>query len=83
MLKQNKFDTFGIKESPKKERHPAPPPRIATCEHKFVHFETFKSRESGIYQTGWKRVDRFFCEKCLEYKDVEQMEWSRDKPIWY
>jgi hypothetical protein len=53
------------------------------CEHKFVHFDTVKSTESSIYQIGWIRTDRFFCEKCLEFKFKEQKEWSRDKPSWY
>lgn len=54
-----------------------------SCEHKFVHFDTLKSKENSTYQIGWKRIDRFFCEKCLEYKDKEQKEWSRDRPEWY
>lgn len=32
----------------------------------------------------WKRTDRFFCEKCLEYKDVTKTAdgWE-EKPDWW
>jgi hypothetical protein len=54
------------------------------CEHKFVHFDTLKSKDySGHYHIYWKRVDKFFCEKCLEYKDKITDGYSRDKPEWY
>ena len=53
------------------------------CEHKFVFLETIKFQEKSTYQIGWNRIDKYFCEKCLEYKDKQIKEWSRDKPEWY
>lgn len=53
------------------------------CEHKFIHLETHKNREIGIYNHIWRRVDTFYCEKCLEYKDAVRSESARDKPDWY
>jgi len=55
------------------------------CNHKYVHLETIKKQDLNAtgYQIGWKRIDRFYCEKCLEYKDKVNEEWSRDKPDWY
>jgi len=54
------------------------------CDHKFVHLDTNTWTDtSGAYQIGWFRIDRFFCEKCLEEKSVKKEEWARDKPEWY
>lgn len=54
------------------------------CEHKFIYMETNKSHHyDGPFNTHWIRIDRFFCEKCLEYRDKKQEDWSRDKPEWY
>jgi hypothetical protein len=58
------------------------------CEHKFVHLETVKEKPRYIPNTsitsGWKRVDRFFCEKCLETIEKVQTEphW-KDQPDWF
>ena len=45
------------------------------CEHKWVFMETVKQRWRGRVinpsispQKKWKRIDRFYCEKCLEIK---------------
>lgn len=54
------------------------------CDHVFVHLETIKKTDTtGTYQIGWKRTDRFFCQKCLEQRETYKSEWSRDKPEWY
>lgn len=54
------------------------------CTHKFTHFDTNKAqRYDGRYNTEWTRTDRFFCERCLEYRDKVQQETTRDKPNWY
>lgn len=39
------------------------------CEHKWVHL-----RDEGTTEVGyrnWKKVDLFFCEKCLDQKRIE------------
>lgn len=56
---------------------------MAECDHKWVHLETIKRIGSGSYQSEYIKTDRFFCEKCLEQKDIRKEEWSRDKPDWY
>lgn len=54
------------------------------CEHKFIHMETVKKQSrSGPYQTHWLKIDRLFCEKCGETKQVRTEEYDRDKPEWY
>lgn len=53
-------------------------------EHKYIHMETVKKQErSGPYQTHWLKIDRLFCEKCGETKQVRTEEYDRDKPEWY
>ncbi len=53
-------------------------------EHKFIHMETIK-RDSPPkpYQKHWLKIDRLFCEKCGEIKQVRTEEYNRDKPEWY
>lgn len=43
--------------------------RTAECEHKYVFLKSFDREKSWHH---WVRVDEFFCEKCLEYKQVER-----------
>jgi len=57
---------------------------VIQCEHKYIHFDTNKKQErSGPYQTCYKRIDLFYCEKCCHEKTVTSEEYSRDKPDWY
>jgi hypothetical protein len=54
------------------------------CDHKFVHLDTTRWTDmSGTYAIGFFKVDRFFCEKCLEQKEVKKEAWQRDTPDWY
>lgn len=55
------------------------------CEHKFVHLETVKLRPSrGPLSRQWKRIDRFFCEKCLEEREkVKTAEHWEEQPDWW
>lgn len=61
---------------------------IIGCKHKFVFKanETFY-RESGRYHNTYTSIDYFFCEKCLELKEVRKQEtvsiYETDKiPDW-
>ena len=58
------------------------------CEHKYVHLETVKEKPQGISgtysYTDWKRVDRFFCEKCLEVVERTKTASGRgEQPDWF
>ena len=53
------------------------------CDHKYVHLETVKRTESGAYQIRWIRIERYYCERCLESCDVKKEHWSRERPEWY
>lgn len=53
------------------------------CEHIYIFLESTKDIESTGYQSLWKKTDRFYCQKCLEYKDKSREEYSRDRPSWY
>lgn len=58
------------------------------CEHKWVFMETAKQvGYIGSYSTPskeWRRIDRFYCEKCLEIKEIKKTVPGRcEKPEWF
>ena len=54
------------------------------CEHKWVWRNASKRNDrGGGYNTHFIRVDYYFCEKCLEQKEVKLDDWSRDTPLWF
>lgn len=54
------------------------------CKHKWVLLQVRKSKEyDGQYNTHYKRVDEFFCDRCLEYREKVFEDWKRDPPDWY
>lgn len=61
---------------------------MGECEHKWVHLETVKEKSryvpntSGSY-TPWLRIDRFFCEKCLETTEKRRSEYCKIQPDWF
>lgn len=54
------------------------------CQHRWRHMasQKFKDADNG-YLCRHVRIDTFFCEVCLEQKDVKKEEWSRKTPDWY
>lgn len=55
------------------------------CEHKLVHLDTKKYRESQGYNDHFVRIDRFFCEKCGEIIIKRQDGYARyeNELDWY
>ena len=54
------------------------------CEHKWVHLDTRYLRIEFRYSSIFKRVDRFFCERCCEIKETEKRETcSSGIPEWF
>ncbi|MEJ8546620.1 hypothetical protein [Brevibacillus borstelensis] len=59
------------------------------CEHRFIHLDTTRqagSRPSWGISPGqqWKKTARFFCEKCLEEKEITKTaEGWEEKPDWW
>ena len=56
------------------------------CEHKWVHFETrylYISNYPG--SSKFKRIDRFFCEKCCKEKVIEKecYDYEDRHPEWF
>lgn len=56
------------------------------CEHKWVHFETrylYISNYPGA--SKFKRIDRFFCEKCCKEKVIEKecYDYEDRHPEWF
>jgi len=54
------------------------------CEHKWVFQESSYSHSLGGYNDTFDRVDTYYCEKCLEIKEINaKHENSRGTPYWY
>ena len=59
------------------------------CKHEFIYMETVKQRGErpsfGISSSvEWKRIDRFYCNKCLDIKDITKtVRGYEDKPDWF
>ena len=53
------------------------------CDHKWQHQETKKRTRYGRYNSEWIRVDRYYCQNCLEIKELKKSEYSRQCPDWY
>jgi hypothetical protein len=55
-----------------------------SCDHRFVLLDSrLKTVSSAAYQIHWMRTDTFFCERCLEQREVVKDEYSRDAPKWW
>lgn len=53
------------------------------CTHKFVHIDTVYKKEYVSFGYTYIRIDRFFCEKCLEEQIKKKEESQRMRPDWY
>lgn len=55
------------------------------CEHKWVYQGSdYEKRERNRYENTYKKIDTYYCEKCLEIKEiVVKDEDSEKKPYWY
>lgn len=53
------------------------------CNHSWQHQETIKKTNSGDYNIEYIRIDRYYCQNCLEIKDLKKSEYSRKCPEWY
>ena len=56
------------------------------CDHKWVHFETrYLYIDNYPSSSKFKRIDRFFCEKCCEEKVVEKScyDYEDRHPEWF
>lgn len=60
-------------------------PKKQPCNHKFVHMETVKKEGHPLCKTlEWKRIDRFYCEKCLEIRSIVKTALgNQGKPEWF
>ena len=55
------------------------------CSHKWVYMQTVRQQGyTGHGAKNWKRIDRFYCEKCLEINDiVKSAPAYEEKPEWF
>lgn len=53
-------------------------------EHEFMHLDTqylYYSRSFGL--PTYSRIDRFYCAKCCEQKEVVKSETTSYQPSWF
>lgn len=62
---------------------PARKKQPVECEHKWIHMNSAYKYDSAGYMTRFKKIDTFFCEKCLEQRNTVKEDTSRDTPDWY
>lgn len=63
---------------------PVPKPILDKgCDHKFVLKDTVYSKHCVFCGFTFKRVDFYFCEKCLYEREVERVKDLVDTPYWY
>lgn len=54
------------------------------CDHEYQHLETIRTCDNeGGYSLEYKRIDRFFCRRCLDQREIVKRDWCREKPEWY
>lgn len=56
------------------------------CNHEWQHFETrYLLIDNYPASNQFKRIDRFFCKKCCETKEIVKscMDWEDRNPEWF
>ena len=68
-----------------KQQNVPPMPKKLGCEHKWVfQGSDYEKRERNRYENIYKKIDTYYCEKCLEIKEIiSKDENSEKKPYWY
>jgi hypothetical protein len=60
------------------------PPKKQPHEHKWVYQDSDYKFERGAYNHSYTKIDTYYCENCLEIKDIiAKHEDCRDKPYWF
>jgi hypothetical protein len=60
-----------------------PKPPVSRCDHSFVFLDTSKTTSYGGYNTNYKRIDRFFCSRCLKERSIIKEDCVREAPDWW
>lgn len=57
---------------------------MSNCEHEFEHLGTEYTRTNRSYGNDiYTRIDRFYCRKCLEIKEIIKEECDCYIPEWF
>ena len=62
------------------------PPVKQPCEHKWIFQRSdFSQERAGYSNYHFKRIDTYFCEKCLEVKEIigKEESYLEKKPYWF
>lgn len=55
-----------------------------SCDHKYIHLDTKKHKDDRVFGAPeWNRIDKFYCEKCLNEERKHKYECGWSKPEWY
>ena len=71
--------------TPKQPDIPPMPKRLG-CEHKWVFQRSdFQRDKRSQYKDFFKRIDTYYCEKCLEVREVvaREEDMFSGKPYWF
>lgn len=71
-------------EKPNISKNPETPPK-QPCEHKWVfQGSDYEHIYHSYGRVEYKRIDTYYCEKCLEYKEITaKYECSNERPYWF
>lgn len=54
------------------------------CQHKFIYLESKKHKDDRLFGAPeWRKIDYYFCEKCLKEESKYKYECGWEKPDWY
>ena len=57
---------------------------MTKCKHSYLHLGTIYFVERMHNCFYWHRVDRFYCSKCLDIREIEKEEMTYgSRPKWY
>lgn len=70
---------------PKCNNESSPPNQESSieCDHKYIHESIHYESETFSYNTRYKKLDIYFCEKCLSKKEIIKEEYGREIPLWW
>jgi hypothetical protein len=78
-------DNYKVPQYDTPSIRPYKQPSKQPCEHKWVYQGSdYYYSLNGVYNGTFKKIDTYYCEKCLEIKEiVTKEEDCTGRPYWY